>query len=86
MTTYFMIRVYRKNSSGSKIYFAREFGPYLQKLHATQAMIDMNLNQFLLRHHHDKLFYEIVELFNSHSEEILIQVHDTKIEFIRIEQ
>mgnify|MGYP003132308977 CR=1 FL=1 len=83
MTTYFMIKVYRKNSHGDKLYFGLEFGPYLHKIHATQVMIDMDLNQLLLPHEHSKLFYEIVELCNSLEGCLQVQVHDTKIAFIR---
>jgi len=85
MTTYFMIRVYRQNSSGRKHYFSKRFGPYLQKMHATQVMIDMDLSQFLLPHRHGKLFYEIVELCNSSEGCLQVQIHDTKIAFIRSE-
>jgi hypothetical protein len=83
MTTYFMIKVYRKNSYGDKLYFHLEFGPYLQKAHATQVMIDMDLNQLLCPHRHNKLFYEIVEICNSSEGHLQVQVHDTKIAFIR---
>lgn len=83
MTTYFMIRVYTKSSLGEQHYIPTKFGPYLQKTHATQAMIDMDLNQLLLPHQHSKLFYEIVELCNSSEGHLQVQVHDTKIAFIR---
>ncbi len=86
MTTYFMIKVYWKNSYGDKCYFSSEFGPYLKKSHATQVMIDMDLNLLLCHHRHNKLFYEIVEICNSFEGHLQVQVHDTKIAFIRREK